>query len=121
MNRTDLFRCIAAQIELPEMSTYMNHCAGVSPSTRWQISSNVTLTMIIDTSECNFIDTPLYLTSVGGTANHFCVTGYDAVFLPTRQSFQIYVESTCGTWSASTMMSMATADLWNVNWVGFNK
>lgn len=103
------------------MATNTSHCAGVSPSNRWQISSNVTLTMIIDTTECSFMNTPLYLTSMGGTANHFCVTGYDAVFLPTRQSFQIYIESTCGPWNSSTMLSTATADEWNVNWVGFDK
>lgn len=112
---------IVAQTEIPETTTYANHCAGVSPNSRWKINTSVTLTMVIDTSECNFIDTPFYLVSMGGTANHFCVTGYDGVFFPTKSSFQIYVQSTCGNLSATTLLSYATTYDWNVNWVGFNK
>ena len=112
---------IVAQAQIPAMSTYANHCAGVSPNTLWQISTNVTLTMTIDTSECSFTDTPFYLVSLGGTADHFCVTGYDGVFLPTKQSFQIYIQPTCSGWTANMMLSSATAFEWNVNWVGFNK
>jgi hypothetical protein len=77
--------------------------------------------MNIDTSICSFTDTPLYFVSIAGTANHYCLTGYGAIYVPTQVSFQIYAESTCDNWSAATMLSYATSYEWDVNWMGFYK
>jgi hypothetical protein len=77
--------------------------------------------MILNTSQCNFIETPLYFISVGGTSNHYCLTGYDAIYQPTNESFQIYTTSVCVGYNATTMISYAASYNWNVNWVGFYK
>jgi len=77
--------------------------------------------MKFNTSECNFQDTPLYFVSIAGVSSHYCLTGYGAIYLPTTVSFQIYVQSTCGGWTATAMLSYAASYGWNVNWVGFYK
>jgi len=104
---------------LSESSTQTNHCAGVSPSSLWTANTATSLTMKVDTSECNFLETPLYFTSIGGLANHFCLTGYDGIYVPTKESFQIYVEATCGGWNGTDFLAAAQTDAWDVNWMGF--
>jgi hypothetical protein len=112
---------ILAQTGLSESSIYTNHCAGISPYSQWQINDTTTITMKVDTSQCNFNDTPLYFVSIVGAGNHFCLIGYGAIYLPTKVSFQIYTQSTCGGWNSATLMSLAASDLWNVTWMGFYK
>jgi hypothetical protein len=77
--------------------------------------------MKLNTSECNFNNIPLYFVSIAGNSDHYCLIGYGAIYLPTTESFQIYAESTCGGWDATTLMSLATTHGWNVNWMGFYK
>ncbi|CAF4382044.1 unnamed protein product [Rotaria magnacalcarata] len=45
-------------------------CAGVASYTQWQAYSTDGMTMTISASGCNFVQTPQYYTSIGGTSNH---------------------------------------------------
>ncbi len=77
--------------------------------------------MILNTSQCNFPDTPLYFASMAGLSNHFCLTGYDAIYLPTPESFQIYTQYICSTISSTFLLNMSQKYAYNVNWMGFHK
>src|SRR4051812_15933319 len=92
-------------------------CAGVSSYTLWQVYSTNGMFMNINTSSCNFNQTPLYFTSLAGSSNHLELIGHNAIYMPTRSSLRIYVTSLPG-WSASTLMTYASSYAWNVNWVG---
>ncbi len=110
---------VVAQTGLSESSTYRNHCAGISPRSLWQIGTATAITMQLNTSQCDFNDTPLYFVSIAGFSSHFCLTGYGAIYQPTIESFRIYAQSTCGGWNATTLLSYAASYGWDVNWMGF--
>ncbi|CAF3508678.1 unnamed protein product [Rotaria socialis] len=92
-------------------------CAGVASYTQWQAYSTDGMTMTISTSGCNFVQTPQYYTSIGGTSNHWSLSGYDSIYSPSSTSFTIYSMNMAG-WSSSTMVSYANSYSWNVYWVG---
>jgi hypothetical protein len=77
--------------------------------------------MEINTTQCNFQDTPLYFVSMAGLGNHFCLAGYGAIYLPTTESFQIYTQFICGTISSTVLLNMSQTNAYNVNWMGFYK
>jgi hypothetical protein len=73
--------------------------------------------MTINTTSCNFNQTPLYFTSMAGISSHYILAGFGAIYAPATDSFTIYCRSQLG-WSSSTMMTDAQSYLWNVNWFG---
>ena len=84
----------------------------------WQINSTTIITMIINTTQCNFTTTPLYFVSLYGTSDHWRMSGYVAIYFPTNQSFQVYLKSVLGV-SATTLLSYAGTFSWNIVWTGF--
>jgi hypothetical protein len=56
---------------------------------------------------------------MGGIDEHFCLTGYHGIYVPTRQSFQVYIEAKCGGWNGSNFLTAAQTNAWVVNWMGF--
>lgn len=104
-----------------DLSQPRNHCASISPSSLWQIDTATTIGMTVDTSQCNFKETPLYFVSVTGSMNQICLIGYGAIYQPTKSSFQIYSKSICNGSNVTTMLSDASTYTWNVNWMGFYK
>jgi hypothetical protein len=92
-------------------------CLGISSYTLWQIYTNYSMYMTIDTSSCNYNRTPLYFTSMAGITWHYALSGYGGIYLPTRTSFTIYTQNLLN-WNASYLMSLAASDTWNVNWFG---
>ncbi|CAF1349235.1 unnamed protein product [Rotaria magnacalcarata] len=92
-------------------------CVGISSSTLWQAYPNNSMYMNIDTSNCTFNQTPLYFTSMAGSASHYGLTGYGAIYSPTSTSFTIYIKNVFD-WNSSYLISVATIDAWNVNWFG---
>lgn len=106
-----------------ELPRYRRHCSGVSLGSMWQINSTFVITMVVNTTICNFTDTPLYFLSIGGKAvnSHTCLIGHNAIYLPTNQTFQIYAMSTFNPTLATTLVTSAAMHGWNVNWIGFYK
>ena len=89
----------------------------------WQINSTFTITMQVNTSECNFPSTPLYFVDIIGQGSHFCLTGYNAIYLPTTESFQIYAQYRCPvvTMDSILLLNLTLFRIYNVSWVGFYK
>ena len=92
-------------------------CAGIASYTQWQVFSNDSLFMTINTTNCYFTRTPIYFTSLAGTSSHWSMTSYMAIHAPTNTSFTIQLRG-LGTVSASLVMNYSTSYFWNVNWAG---
>jgi hypothetical protein len=75
--------------------------------------------MLIDTSTCNFSSTPLYFTSMAGTTNHWILTGYGAIYAPTKNALRIYGQSASVT-NGTQLLSYSQTDQWSVNWFGLS-
>ena len=99
--------------------THTNHCAGISSRTLWQLNGTTTITMKIDTSECNFPSIPLYFVSMAGMNGHFCLHGYHGIYLSTRESFQISVQFICFPMNSTVLLPLSQTNAFDVNWVGF--
>ena len=84
----------------------------------WQINSTTIITMIINTTQCNFTTTPLYFVSLHGISHHWKMNGHVAIYFPTNQSFQVYLKSVVGV-SATALLSDASTFSWNIVWTGF--
>lgn len=107
--------------ELSEVSGFRNHCAGISSYLLWEINSTTTITMKVNTSNCTFAETPLYFVSLNGAGNHFCLTGYGAIYLSTKQSFQIYAQYECSLVNSIFLWNLTQRQAYNINWLGFYK
>jgi hypothetical protein len=75
--------------------------------------------MLIDTSICNFSSTPLYFTSMAGITVHWILTGYGAIYSPTKNAFRIYGQSASIT-NGTQLLSYSQTDQWSVNWFGLS-
>jgi hypothetical protein len=96
-----------------------NICGGISPLTRWaRTTRDDTIQMNIDTSSCRLESTPLYLTSITGTAGHYLLVGVNAIYEPTESSFHIDVRSLDNA-TADTMMARSAQFQWNINWIAY--
>lgn len=119
-NCVDLFLILATTTTTTasnQTCTYPCTCAGITSYTSWQAFSTAGIYMVISTTSCNFNRTPIYFTSMAGTANHYGLTGYGAIYSPSSTSFTIYAKSLYS-WNTSTLLSYASANVWNVNWFG---
>jgi hypothetical protein len=74
--------------------------------------------MNIDTSSCRLESTPLYFTSVTGTAVDYLLVDINAIYQPTESSFHIDVRSLDNA-TADTMMTRSAEFQWNVNWIAY--
>lgn len=59
----------------------------------------------------NFTSVPRYITSLGGSNNHFSARGPSAILMPTVSGFRIRL-------TTSFTASYANSNLWHVNWCG---
>jgi len=109
------------QSELSESVTYRAHCRGVSSYSQWTVNTTYVMTMIVNTTQCNFNNTPLYFAAVTSSAisGHWCLIGHNAIYYATNESFQVYAKSTCVLELATTLISSATGGQWNLAWIGF--
>jgi len=103
---TDAVRCKLQVTQVGKGDS--NICGGVSTAREWQQwkgdgpespSSNLTshlygtsgLYINIDTSDCDFDETPRYLASVVGDTAHWQLMGVNSIYKPTASGFRIYV------------------------------
>lgn len=118
-----LFTYLLASKSFPSTTSksekYGNHCGGISSYLLWEINTTTTITMKLNTSECGFSQTPIYFVSVNGAGNHYCLKGYNAIYLPTYNSFQIYAEYECSPMTSTTLKNFTLMRQYNVNWIGF--
>jgi hypothetical protein len=81
----------------------------------WGIYGADALSLLINTSSCQFNSTPLYFTSFGGITDHFGLVSYTAI--PSSTSFTIYINSIFD-WSAAQMLNISITGDRSVNWLG---
>jgi hypothetical protein len=86
---------------------------GTSPrATPWQQYGAQGLSVDVDTSACNYMAVPRYVTSLGGHTFHFTTTGATSIYSPTATGFRVYVFDNSGPVSPAD----ANARQWHINW-----
>ncbi|MDD3565958.1 MAG: C1 family peptidase [Methanothrix sp.] len=84
--------------------------------TDWKQYSYNTVYLDVDTSSAGFTETPIYLTSLGGT-NIWATTGATSIYVPTPTGFRIFVQFSNG---AQITPEQANLLNWHIRWVGIN-
>ena len=120
ISRLSILLCVLVNVICLPSALGGNVCGGVSPYTSWsRTTRSDTIQMSIDTSTCRLEITPLYFTSVIGTAGHYLLVGVNAIYEPTESSFHIDVRSLDNA-TADIMMARSAEFLWNVTWVAYS-
>ncbi|CAF4731562.1 unnamed protein product, partial [Rotaria sp. Silwood2] len=96
------------------------YCGNISSFTLWQLFPNDGIYMNIDTTNCSFTSTPVYFTSMAGDTVHWELVSYNAIYVPTKNSFTIYVRALNG-WNSTDMFTNSQLYRWNVNWFGITR
>ena len=66
----------------------------------------------VDTSACGLTDAPAYITSLGGSSEHFALTGGSSVYAASPTKFTVYIRFTSG---AALSKAYANARSWHIN------
>ncbi|MFY2563064.1 hypothetical protein ACN469_36050 [Corallococcus terminator] len=87
-------------------------CAGQTPqgTTAWQQFGTDDIYLDVNTSSCTLYETPLYFTSLGGTANHWRSNGATAIYSPSPGGFRVFVHF------PGITTAQANAWGWHLNW-----
>lgn len=67
----------------------------------------------VDTSHCGFTSTPKFFTSLSGTANHWTITGIDAIYNESENGFTVFLDLIGG----GLNFAAAVADDLRLNWM----
>ncbi len=95
--------------------TYKRICSGsTAPGSGWVNYSSNGIYIDINTSGCNFTNTPRYITSMGGTSSHWMTTGATSIYMPTATGFRVYVRGDNGYVVRTTQ---ATNYGYHINWM----
>jgi hypothetical protein len=90
--------------------------SGSTPAgnTAWQPYGGEGIFVDVDTSSFGFQYTPIYITSLGGTASHWWTTGATSIYAPTPKGFRVFVR-----WSTGGPLTPAIANQngWHINWI----
>ena len=68
-------------------------CSGRTPPghTDWVANGTNELSLVVDTSACNFASAPRYFTSLGGDSSHYLLDGPNAIVSPNALGFEVRV------------------------------
>ncbi len=75
----------------------------------WKKYKSYGLYIDVDTSDCGFGQTPIYLSSLGGNGSHETVEGGTSIYFPTPTGFRIYL-------STRASVELAESRKWHINW-----
>lgn len=84
-------------------------------STAWVAYGTTGIYLDVSTAGQHFASTPTYLTSIGGTTNHWSTTGATSIYLATPTGFRVYVRYIDG---GAITPAQANAMQWHINWIG---
>jgi len=70
----------------------------------------------VDTSSAGFADTPIYLTSLGGSSGHWRITGATSIYSAKPTGFRVYVFYEGG----AITPAQANEWRWHAMWIGLN-
>jgi hypothetical protein len=65
-----------------------------------------------------FTKTPTYVISIGGGSAHWSTTGGNAIYLPTKSGFRVYVRWVDG---APISPADAAANRWQIHWIAYEE
>jgi len=91
-------------------------CTGVSDSSKWvnyAASSIKSIYVDVDTSKCGYKGTPTYVTSMGGSSNHWTTHGSSEIYVATPKGFRIYIVKP----DVDIDPKYAKDRKWAVNWI----
>jgi hypothetical protein len=71
----------------------------------------------VDTSAAGFSGIPVYVSSIGGTSNHWATTGGSAIYAATATGFRVYVRYADG---GAITPAIANQFSWHINWIGMD-
>jgi hypothetical protein len=98
------------------MATHRIASGNTTPgATAWQVYSANGIYLDVNTASGKFLSTPVYITSIGGSSNHWATTGATSVYIPTATGFRVYIK-----WSDGSPLTPAQANGngWYINWIG---
>lgn len=100
-------------LAIPYNTDNADFCTGqtVAGSTNWQNYSATGIYLDVDTSACGLAAAPRYLTSLGGSSNHWKTLGATSIYLPTATGFRVYVNRAAG-----ITATQANQWFWQLNW-----
>lgn len=98
--------------------TEKNAGSTVRGATDWKQYSSNSIYIDIDTTKAEFIDTPLYFTSIGGDYRQWEVDGTNAIYSPTRTGFRIYLRDELSNYLTPELANQMG---WKVQWIGVQK
>ena len=87
-------------------------------ATNWQKGDDF-IFVDLDTSAAGFAQTPIYITSIAGSNDHYGTTGASSVYRATATGFRVYIR-----WEKDYKTEVLTPELanskqWHINWIGF--
>jgi hypothetical protein len=90
-------------------------CQGSSSSgalyvSNWKQSSPDLIYLDVDTSQCAFMQTPEYFTTLSGTSDHSTAQGANAIYNPTATGFRVYILK------SGVTTDYAKSRKWRIDW-----
>jgi serine protease len=98
---------------LPNFSYQLSQCTEQTAqgSTAWQQYGSDGIYVDVSTPYCPLSTTPRFITSLGGWANHWSVSGATSIYSPTHTGFRVYV------YAPGMTPALANQYGWRINWV----
>ena len=89
-------------------------------ATKWQQTNPNEIYVLIDTSAANFVNTPVYVASLGGSGGHYVTLGASSIYAATPTSFTLYIKFANGNPLNPTIANNPPFQFF-VNWIGVGK
>ena len=98
-------------------------CAGHTPigSSDWQTYHTDEIYIDVDTSHCNFTQTPIYISNLAGDSWNWRTTGGSSPYYRTKNSFRIYLEFISVNDHQPLSKNFANERDWHITWMAVGK
>ena len=107
---------LATQAASVDAGSANSGCVGrtTTGSTNWQSYGSSGLYLDVDTSQCGFTGTPVYITALGGSSSHWSTTGATSIYGATKNGFRVYVKFVNG---SGITPQQANNWNWHIEWM----
>lgn len=83
-------------------------------TTAWQVYNPNGIVLDVNTTAAHLTGAPVYVTSIGGTSNHWATTGATSIYSATATGFRVYVRYADG---GPITPAQANGWQWHINWI----
>ncbi|NET06547.1 MAG: hypothetical protein F6K09_14815 [Merismopedia sp. SIO2A8] len=101
----------------PAHADYIRAGQTTPGATNWMVYEDNSIYVEVDTTDADFSNTPIYITSLGGDGAHFTTVGASSIYKPTPTSFRIFLKKISG---ADLTPDFANEMKWYINWIGID-